>query len=479
MTLPSPRPTRRELIEELNQEILAGNCVALVGAGFTAPVSGTWRDLLFEVATVIDRNQAAPRAIPGLEAWLGRDSDKRLPASDYEAAAQFLRDLAGLGFDDHVKVALEARRFRAASASTQLVKRRRGLLQSIPFRAVLTLNFDQVIEGHDAALEPDVYRAILVENPRGQGWYEPNMKQREGALPASKLRPVIKLHGGTGSRESGVVLAWSDYGRRLHADPAYLTFLRSLMSTRSFLYVGFSFTDAYLNELRRELATLFGTSKGSGLPKSYAILPNVEDVRRTHFERHEGIQVIEYSIDANPPDPSKAHQEFDDILESIAHGCSASQRMREALKGRRVLWLDPQPANNEIALEAMGARDGCVRADLVTSLPEALARFSGAANAGQPYDLVLTHWGQGQGTAPDGRKCSTAEGLLVRLPRTLSGSAPVIVFCAPGSAEKNRPSALRNGAFDLASQFYELFEAIARAAQTFRNARNASPDVTG
>lgn len=43
------------------------------------------------------------------------------------------------------------------------------------------------------------------------------------------------------------------YRRLLHATPAYRAFLRTLFATRNVLFLGFSFTDAYINELRSEI----------------------------------------------------------------------------------------------------------------------------------------------------------------------------------------------------------------------------------
>ncbi len=59
------------------------------------------------------------------------------------------------------------------------------------------------------------------------------------------------LHGRLDVAQS-LVLTRAQHQRRLYADPAYLTVLRSLFATSTVLFLGYSLNDAYLNELRSE-----------------------------------------------------------------------------------------------------------------------------------------------------------------------------------------------------------------------------------
>lgn len=58
---------------------------------------------------------------------------------------------------------------------------------------------------------------------------------------------------------------------RLYAEPGYLNVLRSLFLTKTILFLGFSFTDEYLNELRSEVLSYL--THGASTPTlPYAVL---------------------------------------------------------------------------------------------------------------------------------------------------------------------------------------------------------------
>ena len=67
---------------------------------------------------------------------------------------------------------------------------------------------------------------------------------------------MLKLHGEVGPVGEDVVFTQRDYRERLYSSAAYMTFLRSLFATSTVLFLGVSFTDAYLNELRSEVLAM-------------------------------------------------------------------------------------------------------------------------------------------------------------------------------------------------------------------------------
>ncbi len=79
--------------------------------------------------------------------------------------------------------------------------------------------------------------------------------------------PVVQIHGNLETPRS-VVLSREGYRRLLYACPNYPTFIKSCLATRVVLYVGFSFSDAYINELRSEIVGLLGSDN---TPIAYAI----------------------------------------------------------------------------------------------------------------------------------------------------------------------------------------------------------------
>ena len=73
--------------------------------------------------------------------------------------------------------------------------------------------------------------------------------------PNESSIPVIQIHGSTRD-PSTIVLTREGYRTLLNTKPSYGDFLTSLMATRTVLYVGFSFTDEYLNEHRSEVIAM-------------------------------------------------------------------------------------------------------------------------------------------------------------------------------------------------------------------------------
>src|SRR5690606_11845603 len=85
---PSRMPTRMsdiEISDRLVDDIIAGDCVAFVGAGFTAPVLPEWRQLLVDLAAETDQATAE-----GVRRFVESGTNR-----DLGAAAQTLRDRLG------------------------------------------------------------------------------------------------------------------------------------------------------------------------------------------------------------------------------------------------------------------------------------------------------------------------------------------------------------------------------------------------
>eukprot|EP01002_Notosolenus_urceolatus_P014485 NODE_602_length_1929_cov_4.713298_g481_i0.p1 GENE.NODE_602_length_1929_cov_4.713298_g481_i0~~NODE_602_length_1929_cov_4.713298_g481_i0.p1 ORF type:complete len:396 (+),score=116.72 NODE_602_length_1929_cov_4.713298_g481_i0:560-1747(+) len=107
-----------------------------------------------------------------------------------------------------------------------------------------------------------------------------------------KFRPTIQIHGSLNHPDS-VVLTREGYRRLLHERKMYHDFLKSVMSSRTILYIGFSFTDDYLNEVRSDIMMM---KKSSGMeePLAYAIIPDKKQVHKEYYATHEGVQFFSW-----------------------------------------------------------------------------------------------------------------------------------------------------------------------------------------
>jgi CheY-like chemotaxis protein len=456
----------------LLEDIRAGNCVAFVGAGFSAAAGlPPWPELLRTVARGLSPEEAAAHR-DAIERLLG-PLDVRGSHRELEMAAQLLFDELG---EERCRGLL-----RDALRTEQLPPRmelRLKHLLGIPFRAIVTTNFDPLLPG----VPPDAmaYRRLLRAG-RLSAWREATLRAALGmdlgepTLDAPD-RPVVQLHG-TLVHDATLVFTRSQYRRRLYANPAYLTALKALLATSTVLFLGYSMRDAYLNELRAELIEAFQTSEAAVLdpggddprlaelrrPLAWAVLDDVSEVARQYYERHEGLGVLPYR---NGPDAADDHAGFDAILEAIYGETNPVHRLGQLLRDRRVLWLDPSPEHNalgrrlltEAVREVEGAPSGVTRHLVeVASCADALVLLQQEPG----FDLVLTHWGHGAGPAG----LANGEALLRAVSELrMQGrpAPPVLVFAGAGHEAENRSRALQLGAIGFTSDWSQLMSAIER-----------------
>ena len=115
-----------------------------------------------------------------------------------------------------------------------------------------------------------------------------------------------------------------------------MTFLRSLFATRTVLFIGVSFTDAHLNELRTEMLAMFDHD-GDDEPVAYATLSDVQPHQVRYLRSHEGLGAITFDT-AEVTDWSG----FGAILRSIHDATNPRAQLGQAIADRTILWVDPE-----------------------------------------------------------------------------------------------------------------------------------------
>jgi len=452
------------LLESIEQ----GDCVAFVGAGFSAPAKlPQWRQLLRLLSKGLPKESDSPSRQLVAELLRKRRAGTN---RELEMAAQLLFDELG---DEPYRRGL-AGALQTASLPPVMRERLR-LLYGIPFRAIVTTNFDPLIPG--APPSPETYRRLLRE-PSRTPWDDEITRavlqeDRAEWQQSYSTRPVVQLHGSLESAES-LVFTRAQYRHRLYGSPAYLTVLRALLATSTVLFLGYSLTDAYLNELRAELVeTFFGEDTG-GDPLAWAVLADVSEVARRYYEKHEGLGVLAYATS----DGGFDHSGFDTILRAIYSQTYPVHRLGRAMAGRRMLWLDPNPHNNDLGRRLLAAAVGELHGG-PREVAEHLVEVETIAAAieelqGHPFDLVISHWGHGLGAGGH----SNAEELLRWISKhRAQGTAlpPVVVFASPSPYEAaNRQRALSLGAMDLVADWRELMTVLERTLSALPDALGAS-----
>jgi hypothetical protein len=430
--------------EHLAAEIAAGNCVAFVGAGFSAAAKlPDWTTLLRRLAERASLVGEVERALTEQEGSEGR-----------YLAAQLLEDkLERRGLIAGLRLALVGERGAT-------MDRRLALLQRIPFRAILTTNFDSMLTGKVAG--EDSYVDAL--RPEGHRWWEEQFWTDPAELAArghaSQAGPmVLKLHGNLADERDNVVLTRRDYRRRLYQDAGYQAFLRSILATRTVLYLGFSFTDAYLSELRSEVLSLLDFRDGSA-PVAYAVVADAPNELREFYGRHEGIAVLGYGSEGK-----RDFSGFDRWLEAIVEATSPRRRFARLFAGQRVLWLDPHPANNAIVHRFFAAiaseQQGSAPIEVVEVDRAEQARdlLRTARDRGTPFDLVISHWGELERAICDGEDLANGPRLL-KLMRREDLRAPVVLFSTTTELRARRKLALGLGARAYCHTYPALFREL-------------------
>ncbi|ABL81991.1 MULTISPECIES: SIR2 family protein [unclassified Nocardioides] len=411
--------------QHLVDQIVAGRCVAFVGAGFAAPAVPAWQVLLRGLADRAGLDEET-------SAWVAQLVEHG-GSRDLEAAAQVLHTAMGEAFDPALAGIL------ATEGRPDAIAARRRLLAGIPFDAILTTNFDPFLVG--SVPGPDAYQQILRDPPHR--WWEPRYWTAE-----SPGAPVVKLHGEVGPLGDTVVFTQRDYRDRLYSSPAYMTFLRSLFATSTVLFLGVSFTDAYLNELRSEVLAMIDQREDDP-PVAYAVLPDVAPHQARYLHQHEGLGTITFDT-AGGSDWSG----FDRVLEAIHAATNPRAQLGAVLAARTVLWVDSSADDvafgRTVLAEAAGGGDAGTRMVQVGSAAEAVAWLRQ-----DRADLVIADLAAGSDGAP------VAEKLLTTMRRE-DLRAPVVVLSQEPVAAGERLRILSLGASEVAHGWADLFRELTR-----------------
>jgi hypothetical protein len=304
----------------LVEEIRNNRCVAFLGAGFTGAAHfPTWTTLIQAIADSAKKSDRIPQDQYDFLCSL----IKKGTGPELDQAMQMLTD--ALGSDvvaDHLRTL-----FSPSDPLPEEMTRRLDLIKSIPFRAILTTNFDQLLPG---PVSTDLERRPFEEILRSS--HSPSVTHYPS--PVYDI-PVIQLHGRV-DVPSSVVCTREAYRKLLNLTPGYATFLRSLMSTYTVLYIGFSFSDQYLNQLRSEVMAMMRPTPRAGEPFSYAIVMDKEKEQAAFYLRHENTLFLNWN--------TRDNTDFSGVeryLWVIRNRCSDYIQLGALLHGRRILCHDP------------------------------------------------------------------------------------------------------------------------------------------
>lgn len=199
----------------LLQEMSSGNTVLFCGAGVSQDRYPVWSKLVRDLA-----------------------ADVGLPTknTDYLDLPQWYVEARG-------RDALERQLVRTYSASAEPTRLHR-ILARFPWDVVFTTNYDRLLE--QAFEEQGREVDVVVEDPQ------------IGRVAERSRTTLVKMHGCV-SRPHSLVVTREDYDAYDRRHPATITYLQSLLCTRTFLFVGFSLRDPNFRNLYRIVQQVLGS----------------------------------------------------------------------------------------------------------------------------------------------------------------------------------------------------------------------------
>ncbi|MCU0431088.1 MAG: toll/interleukin-1 receptor domain-containing protein [Cytophagaceae bacterium] len=173
------------------------------------------------------------------------------------------------------------------------------LLPQIPFRSILTSNYDNLIEGaytlHYSGKIPNKFTQedlISISSPlRKEDFY------------------IFKVHGDL-DRPNTIILGSRDYQKLFFRSPEYRQFLETLFSVYTVLFIGYGASDPDLENVLERLSTIFNRT----IDKHYILLPenrfNFAERKRLLLDKR--LEVIQYTSDST-------HSQVDAFLTDLVN----------------------------------------------------------------------------------------------------------------------------------------------------------------
>jgi hypothetical protein len=212
--------SRSDFLREFGQALRQGEAAAFVGAGLSRGAGFVdWKELLQEFAG-------------DLKLDLEIEQDLTLVAQ-YHLNREPARSRERL----HAKLVEEFSKAASSSAHDALAR--------LPIDLVWTSNYDSLVEDAFTAAG----RTVRVKNS--------SAKLLEASSRAGAT--IFKLHGDLADPRT-IVITRDDYRTYTRKFPGFRDRLRSDLSERTFLFLGFSFTDPHLDLILNELRLAFGDS---------------------------------------------------------------------------------------------------------------------------------------------------------------------------------------------------------------------------
>ena len=435
---------------QLVKEISSGNVVAFIGAGFSRAANlPLWGELIESV--VRNPPKGAKRPSPA-EMKLILQLAQSSSSQNLDMAAQMASDSLGAShFNDGLRARLKVPKVNP------LMQKRLDMLLSIPFSGIVTTNYDNLLHGSSLDSDPQGFLHKAQRMLRGTPSKFQLLEKIAFSSSSEQISiPIIKLHGDAEHSNSILVCTRQGYRRLLHKSPQYSAFLRTLLATKTILFLGFSFTDAYLSELISEVMSMFTSDVGQlEKPLAYAIMADVDPVQQKYTRRHDGVEIISFNSSSQ-----KGFGHFDDYLAQIHSATNPEHYFGRTLHNRKIIWVHADwdsSRDSKYLCNFLRTANQKAMGKVTTSLAVATSAEELMKNLSvQEFDCVIIVFDGG------GRQVGERLSLeCLRKMRKLSDSPPVLVFGAQDKDLRKSRAVMRLGARVYTEYYYSLLENLA------------------
>jgi hypothetical protein len=292
-------PVVPEIPPKLVERILDGDCVLFAGGGVAAPAGfPTWEqdlaNVMVRLVSTSENDDQSKNFLTSLQS--ARPSEAIDVLAERPERSPLLAHITGVygqGPRDLPEVC--------------------GLLASIPFRGVLTTNWD------DTMVETFRGREGAIVLPR-------DWEQFTDLLRLDKFF-VLRFHGAAKDPES-IVLTASEYQRTLEENAPYRKFLTSLYTSKTIFFLGSS-----LDSIEQFVSGLRLAQKPPN--RHYALVPRTPGfTRHQHmFDAKYGIEVLGYGV-------STGHPQMLEFVRGLQEAVSARRDDRPRHQSEKIPTLD-------------------------------------------------------------------------------------------------------------------------------------------
>jgi len=282
-----------EIPDDLIQAIQDRKCILFVGAGLSQNVKRSddsslpgWKGLLEEL---LEFAKTEDKDFVGNQVEI----TKLIEDGDYLTAAQELRETVSPKiFQDYFDKTFGDPNLKPYEGQL--------LLPQIPFRAILTTNYDKLLE--NAYKEYDDFYMEL------KGKLISDFEEQIAFIRESDFF-ILKINGNYYDTEN-MVFGTKDYNEKLHKSNVYKTLLKIFFAYHLVLFIGTSLEDPGIKLILDELAGIFQKSP----PKHYALFQEnkISKTMQKRYKEDYGIETITY-----PEDKSVKHKHVTTFIKEL------------------------------------------------------------------------------------------------------------------------------------------------------------------